>query len=140
TACALQRSGQGGAALDMLRSVLPVAQAGGYVRLLVDSGTPILRLLRTLRDQGARDAYITRVIDAFDADAQPVHPAEVVTERERDVLRLLAQGATNQEIVDALVISLGTVKSHINHIMTKLDARNRTEAVARARALGILDN
>jgi LuxR family maltose regulon positive regulatory protein len=80
------------------------------------------------------------VIDAFDADAQAVHPAEVVTERERDVLHLLAQGATNQEIVDALVISLGTVKSHINHIMTKLDARNRTEAVARARSLGILDD
>lgn len=138
-ASALQRIGQGGAALDTLRGVLPVAQAGGYLRLFVDAGTPILRLLRALRDQGARDAYITRVIDAFDADAQPVHPAEAVTERERDVLRLLAQGATNQEIVDALVISLGTVKSHINHIMTKLDARNRTEAVARARALGILD-
>jgi LuxR family maltose regulon positive regulatory protein len=54
------------------------------------------------------------------------------------VLQLLASGATNLEVAERLVISLGTVKSHINHLMTKLDARNRTEAVARARGLGLL--
>jgi LuxR family maltose regulon positive regulatory protein len=63
---------------------------------------------------------------------------EALTGRERAVLRLLAGGATNQEIAGALVVTVGTVKTHINHIFDKLAVRNRTEAVARARALGLL--
>jgi len=55
------------------------------------------------------------------------------------VLRLMAQGATNQAIAQQLVITVGTVKSHINHILGKLDSHNRTEAVARARAMGLLE-
>jgi LuxR family maltose regulon positive regulatory protein len=58
--------------------------------------------------------------------------------RELEVLRLIAEGGSNQSIADALVISVGTVKSHINRILGKLDARNRTEAVAHARAIGLL--
>jgi LuxR family maltose regulon positive regulatory protein len=137
-AAALQRIDRIDAALDTLNSVLDIARGAGYVRLFVDAGPPILRLLRRIREQVTGDGYVAQLIEAFNADSQVVHPAEAVTERELDVLRLLAQGATNQEIVDALVISIGTVKSHINHIMTKLDARNRTEAVAKARSLGIL--
>jgi LuxR family transcriptional regulator, maltose regulon positive regulatory protein len=64
---------------------------------------------------------------------------ESLTERELEVLRLIAQGATNSEIAEQLVITVGTVKSHINHILGKLDSHNRTEAVARARGLGLLD-
>ncbi len=65
-------------------------------------------------------------------------PLTSLTDRELEVLELVAQGATNQDIADTLVISLGTVKSHINHIMGKLDAQNRTEAV-KGTELGILD-
>jgi ATP/maltotriose-dependent transcriptional regulator MalT len=64
---------------------------------------------------------------------------EALSERELEVLRLIAGGASNQTVAAALVISLGTVKSHINHILGKLAASNRTEAVARARDLGLLD-
>ncbi len=61
-----------------------------------------------------------------------------LTVRELEILRLVATGASNQAIADRLVISQGTVKGHLNHILSKLDAHNRTEAVARARQLGLL--
>jgi LuxR family maltose regulon positive regulatory protein len=63
---------------------------------------------------------------------------EVLSEREREVLQLIAEGASNQAIAATLVISIGTVKSHINHILGKLGAGNRTAAVARARELGVV--
>lgn len=64
---------------------------------------------------------------------------DLLSERELELLSLVAQGASNQVIADQLVITVGTVKSHINHILRKLEARNRTEAVARARQLGLFD-
>ncbi len=70
--------------------------------------------------------------------SDPQTLAEELSPRELEVLALIARGASNQEIADALFISVGTVKSHINHILGKLCAQNRTEAVARARELGII--
>jgi len=64
---------------------------------------------------------------------------ESLSERELQVLRLMACGATNHAIAEQLVITVGTVKSHINHIFGKLDTHNRTEAVARARGLGLIE-
>jgi LuxR family maltose regulon positive regulatory protein len=61
-----------------------------------------------------------------------------LTERELEVLYLIAEGLSNQQIADQLVIGVGTVKGHINHLLSKLSAQNRTEAVARARRLGLL--
>ena len=63
---------------------------------------------------------------------------ENLTSRESEVLHLVAQGATNETIAEQLVITIGTVKSHINHILRKLNAHNRTEVVARARRLGLV--
>lgn len=70
---------------------------------------------------------------------QGLESGEHLSQREREVLRLMAQGASNQAIAEQLVITVGTVKSHINHILMKLEASNRTEAVARARQLGLLE-
>jgi DNA-binding NarL/FixJ family response regulator len=64
--------------------------------------------------------------------------AEPLTEREREVLELLVEGASNQEIARQLVVSLATVKTHVNHIFAKLDAESRVQVVARARTLGLL--
>jgi len=61
-----------------------------------------------------------------------------LSEREQEVLRLLAQGASNQEIAEQLVVTAATVKFHVSNILSKLQARNRTQAVARARGLGLL--
>ncbi len=63
---------------------------------------------------------------------------EPLSEQEQNVLRLLAEGATNARIADALVITTGTAKWHVHNILGKLNAANRTEAVARARALGLI--
>ena len=68
----------------------------------------------------------------------PVPVRDMLSAREIEVLHLIAEGASNQENAAALVISLGTVKSHLNHIMSKLQAHNRMEAVAHARKLGCL--
>jgi DNA-binding NarL/FixJ family response regulator len=59
-------------------------------------------------------------------------PAEVLSERELDVLRLASQGLSNQDIADKLVLSLRTVQAHFSHIFNKLDVSSRTEAVVRA--------
>lgn len=64
--------------------------------------------------------------------------AEALTERELEVLGLVAEGASNQEIARRLVVSLATVKTHMNHIFSKLDAESRVQVVARARARGLL--
>ncbi len=76
---------------------------------------------------------------ARSAQAPCPETGETLSGRELEVLHLIAQGASNHEIAEQLVITVGTVKSHINHILVKLDSHNRTEAVARARASGLLE-
>jgi ATP/maltotriose-dependent transcriptional regulator MalT len=90
-----------------------------------------------LTEQGATSTIEREVV------ASMLHPqaavlVEPLSERELEVLRLIAEGASNQAIASALVISIGTVKSHINHILGKLAAQNRTEAVAHGRSCGLL--
>ena len=70
--------------------------------------------------------------------ASPSGLAEPLTERELEVLRLLAEGKSNQRIAHDLVVALDTVKKHVTHILGKLGAANRTEAVARARQLALI--
>ncbi len=71
-----------------------------------------------------------------DSESSLVDP---LTDREREVLALLANGRSNREIAEALVIALGTAKTHVHNISSKLNARSRGEAVARARQLGLID-
>ena len=104
--------------------------------LAIDAGLRHLSRLRSeMVDQIADQKR--RVLGVLDQ----VFPesGEHLTERELEMLRLVARGASNREIAQKLVITEGTVKSHLNHVLRKLDARNRTEAVARARGLGVLD-
>jgi LuxR family maltose regulon positive regulatory protein len=63
---------------------------------------------------------------------------EPLTDRELEVLRLLAAGSRNREIADQLVVTLDTVKKHLSHIFDKLGATNRTQALAHARQLGLI--
>ena len=73
------------------------------------------------------------------AAASTSRPAEPLTERELEVLQLIADGDSNQDIARKLVVSSATVKTHINHIFGKLDAESRVQVVARARALGLIE-
>jgi LuxR family transcriptional regulator, maltose regulon positive regulatory protein len=134
-----------------------LAEAGGFRRILVDEGAPLATLLakaiRRLRwkrgiehgDASAR--YLGEIVETIrvGAAAQGHHDSEKVpsaseplTEREREVLRLVAAGLSNGQIADELYLALGTVKSHIHHIYGKLLVSSRTQAVERARELDLL--
>jgi LuxR family maltose regulon positive regulatory protein len=133
-------------ALAMLEHAVRLARPEGYMRVFLDEGKPIARLLKIATTQWQdRDllAYTRKLLAAFadvavpPAEAQAPEPA-ILTERELEVLRLIAAGCSNQEIADELVIAIGTAKRHTANIFDKLDVRNRTEAVARARQLDLL--
>jgi LuxR family maltose regulon positive regulatory protein len=127
---------------------LGLAEPEGFVRTFVDEGAPMARLLRRALAQGIAPSYVTKLMAAFGESAQPAPPAgqalddqpliEPLTERELEVLRLIASGLSNREIAEDLVVAVSTVKSHINHIYGKLDAKSRIQAVAKARKLGLL--
>jgi ATP/maltotriose-dependent transcriptional regulator MalT len=147
-------------ALTALAEALALAGPEGYVRVFIDEATPMARLLGrfTAAQRSGRVAlpavvpphYLDRLARAF----QPGRPrfalrvtrdagevaglAEPLSDRELQVLGLLAAGRSNQQIADELVVVLDTVKKHVGHILDKLGAANRTQAVARARALGLL--
>jgi LuxR family transcriptional regulator, maltose regulon positive regulatory protein len=157
---ALQSAGDHQGALALLADALTLAQPEGYVRVFADEGPPMAALLRSLigarqrgrvaAGSGATREHLHRVIRAFGPapsgrTAGPEGAAsgasgqvEPLTERELEVLGLLAAGRPNREIAQELVVTLETVKKHASHIFDKLGAANRTEAVARARELRLL--
>ena len=107
---------------------------------------PQLSAARLGQQDGLDPGYLATLLRAFgQADAAPPRRAaappglaEPLTERELEVLRLLAAGRSNQRIAHELVVALDTVKKHVTHVLGKLGAANRTEAAARARQLGLI--
>jgi LuxR family transcriptional regulator, maltose regulon positive regulatory protein len=129
-----------------LQRALQLAEVEGMRRIFLDEHTTIAPLLEQL---AVSSAYAARLLADLPGalDAQGRHPNndeqesrmhESLTPRELDILRLVARGASNQQIGDQLVLTVGTVKGHVNHILGKLSARNRTQAAARGRELGII--
>jgi LuxR family maltose regulon positive regulatory protein len=141
-ALAFQAQEDDARALSALEHALSLSEPEGYVRTFVDEGEPMAHLLRRALRDGIAPDYTSRLLAAADASPQVPPVAHVLTEpltdRELDVLRLIAGGLPNREIALELVIAVSTVKTHINHIYSKLDVKNRTQAVSRARALGLL--
>jgi LuxR family maltose regulon positive regulatory protein len=158
-ALALAAIGDARGARQALGDCLALAEPEGYVRLFLDEGRPLQMLLARwlvlskaeglaragadpLRDYALRLlAHFTQppVAEAAQPEAFPTGDlVEPLSQREREVLQLIALGLTNQEIAEQLIIAPGTVKAHTSSIYRKLDVANRTEAVARARQLGIL--
>jgi LuxR family maltose regulon positive regulatory protein len=147
-------------ALAALAEALTLAAPEGYLRVLADEGTPMATLLgrlaaaqragRVAAVRGVPPDYLDRLTEAFARDGAPLDqqrgriaatPPGLVaplSARELEVLGLLAAGRSNQAIAEELVITLDTVKRHVTHILDKLGAANRTQAVTRARALGLL--
>jgi LuxR family maltose regulon positive regulatory protein len=139
------------AAHDSLKQALALGEPEGYARIFIDEGPPMALLLGGVASPGTAQEYVARLLAAFNDDQKPVavmpapaavKPAqplvEPLTERELEVLRLIAEGRSNGEIADRLYLSLSTVKGHNRAIFGKLDVQRRTEAVARARELGLL--
>jgi LuxR family transcriptional regulator, maltose regulon positive regulatory protein len=130
-----------------LQRALALAEPEGYVRLFADKGAPLARLLEREREAGGgMKEYVHRLRSAFgahpNAHSSPSTPhpsAEPLTAREREVLRLIAEGLSNQELAARLHLSPQTVKVHTRNIYSKLGVASRTQAVARGRDLGFLE-
>src|SRR5262245_23655452 len=159
-ALALDASGDHVGGLAALAEALTLAATEGWLRVFVDEGAPMAALLGKLaaalatRQAAAAGrppaAHLGWLLDAFERAGLPVlaRPrrggvavvgvVEPLTARQLEVLRLLAAGKPNQAIAGELVVTLETVKSHVGHILDKLGATNRTQAVSRARELGLL--
>jgi LuxR family maltose regulon positive regulatory protein len=149
--------GQRAQALATLERALILAEPEGYLRIIVDLGAPMQALLREAHAHGIAPDYVAKLLAAF-PEAQSAErraqsndtPAlrsslerssaliEPLTARELEVLRLLASGASNGAIAEALIISIGTAKKHVNNILAKLDVRSRTQAAIWAREHGLL--
>ena len=140
-------------ALSFLQHALTIARPEGFIRSFTDEGAPILHLLTFATRKGIEPEYASRLIDAMQANQLPPAPAHIpplfekspevslvesLSNREVEVLQLVAQGLSNAEISARLVISLSTVKGHTANIYSKLGVNNRTQAVSRARQLGLL--
>jgi LuxR family maltose regulon positive regulatory protein len=131
-------------AMTSLERALRLAEPEGYVRRFADLGLPMARLLQEARSRQVMLDYVETLLGAFeDGVAVPIPEQEVLpeplTDREEDVLELMAAGLTNREIAEQLVISPQTVKKHAGNIYGKLGVGNRTEAAAKARELHLLD-
>ena len=145
-ALALRAQGKRAEALSVLQRTLRQAAPEGYVRLFVDEGTPMRLLLQEAQARGIVPEYVARLLTAFGASVSsapaplpnPGSLVEPLTEREREVLHLLLEGASNQEIARRLVLSINTVKRHVYNICGKLGVQSRTQAIVKARALNLL--
>ena len=127
-------------ALVPLEHALALAEPEGYVRLFVDEGPPMALLLRTMQQEGGRtNGYLHTLLAAIGGQPDLSSAEELLSEREREVLQLIAEGLSNQELAARLFLSPHTIKVHTRNIYGKLGVSSRTQAVARARTLGILD-
>jgi LuxR family transcriptional regulator, maltose regulon positive regulatory protein len=147
-ALAFYAKGEVAKALAALEQALTLAEPEGYVRIFIDEGAPMAQLLSEAAAHGIMPHYVGKLLAAFDPEeqkrgdesflprAQPL--IEPLSQRELEVLQLIAQGLSNREIRERLFLALSTIKGHNRIIFSKLQVQRRTEAVARARELGLL--
>ena len=141
-----------------LEQAIALAQTGGYVRTFLDEGAPMARLLYLACKRGLAPGHAGKLLAAIELQAsgpgvlgrdtaqahlgpkalKPEAIIEPLSARECEILQLIAQGLSNRQVAQQLFISPGTVKKHTANIYGKLGVHSRTQAVARARTLGIL--
>jgi LuxR family maltose regulon positive regulatory protein len=141
---ALDVHGERDRAVQTLGEALAEGEPGGFVRIFLDEGAPMARLLAEALAQGVMPGYTSRLLAAFEVES-PAHAplstrplVEPLSQRELEVLQLIARGLSNSEIGERLFLALDTVKGHNRKIFDKLQVQRRTEAIARARELGLL--
>jgi LuxR family maltose regulon positive regulatory protein len=147
-----QAQGDSTAALTSLERVLTLAEPEGFIRTFVDEGPAMAELLRQAHSRNIRPDYVSKLLTAFsdvpseisDVGLDPTAPSKIqnlvepLSQRELELLHLVADGRSNQEIAQELFLAVGTVKKHLNNIFGKLGVSSRTQAVARARELDLL--
>jgi LuxR family transcriptional regulator, maltose regulon positive regulatory protein len=154
TAMALHAQGEHEAAMVAAERLVRQAQPGGMLRTLVDEGPMLGTVLSELYEARGENLdspvreYLSAVLAAFAAEPARSAPRapqgdesgvrNLLSAREREVLALVAAGASNAAIAGALVVSVHTVKSHVKHIFEKLGVESRTQALARARELDLV--
>jgi LuxR family maltose regulon positive regulatory protein len=152
-------------ALATLKEALTLAEPGGWIRPFVEIGRPMKELLDIVVEQGGGSGYVDKLLGEFEKYQRPSkagtggrgRPAsrptasvssepvlyeeldEPLTERELEVLSLLAGGLRNKEIAEKLFVSTDTVKKHLYNLYQKLDVHSRVQVIQKARDLGIID-
>lgn len=146
-ALALQAQGKQDEALRTLGRALALAEPEGYIRLFLDEGAPMLVLLRQAYARQIIPDYVVTLLEAAGEQVIPTlhcftsssgQLRDSLTAREREVLRLLVDGASNREIANHLVLSVNTVKKHVWNLCGKLGVQSRAQAIAKARTLQLL--
>jgi LuxR family maltose regulon positive regulatory protein len=142
-ALAGQQQGEVRGALVPLERALSLAEPEGYVRVFADEGAPMAALLEAAAKQGIAPTYVRRLLAAISGGAEHRTPPrqaliEPLSERELDVLRLLASDLDGPAIAAELVVSLNTVRTHTKNIYAKLGVNNRRAAVSRATEIDLL--
>ena len=155
-AVALHAHGEKDKAVQLLGEALTLAEPGGFIRIFVDEGAPMAQLLLEAASHGIMPDYTGKLLAAFEAEKQPglaaspgksddkPDPAparpliDPLSQRELKILQLIAQGLSNREIGERLYLALDTIKGYNRKIFDKLQVHSRTEAIARARELGLL--
>jgi LuxR family maltose regulon positive regulatory protein len=148
-AMAAQARGNSSLALSALENALTLAEPEGFVQTFLDEGPPMAHLLYEALRRGIAPEYVSQLLAAFPVtEPEPADPStsptqqsdllEPLSERELEVLHLIAEGLTNRKIASQLFLSLNTVKGHTRNIYGKLGVHSRTQAVARSQALGLL--
>jgi LuxR family maltose regulon positive regulatory protein len=151
---ALHAQGEKDKGMQVLGDALVLAEPGGFVRLFVDEGEPMRSMIYDLRfriKNRTLEEYADRLLTAFPVgQSEERNPkwqianrksqilVEPLSPRELEILRLIDQGLSNREIGERLFLALDTVKGHNRRIYDKLQVSSRTEALARARELGLL--
>lgn len=146
-AVAYAENGDGETAVYTLHDALTLAKPHGFVRIFSDEGQPMAALLLRMqarpephqRDEGGRQKeYAQKLLTAIAAPKNNHSAIDSLSERELEVLQLVAQGLSNREISEQLFLAVDTVKGHNRRIFSKLQVQNRTEAARRARELGLI--
>jgi LuxR family maltose regulon positive regulatory protein len=152
-AMTLDAQGEREAAISAISRALAMAESQGYVRSFLDGGQQVAGLLWEAAQRGATPEYVDKLLSSFSTDEKPVVKMgsladstdtplplllEPLSEREVEVLQLIADGLSNKEIAARLYLAPGTIKVHAHNIYSKLGVNGRTQAVAKARSLKLL--
>ena len=145
-ALALDAQGDLNLALSCLERALELAEPQGFVRIFLDNGDPIIRLLKEAVRRDIAADYVIKLLNLIDTNTQPDVPnlspssllVDPLSDRELEVLHLMAQDLSYKEMANQIMVSLNTVRTHVKNIYSKLMVHKRSQAVAKARELNLL--